>query len=194
MTLSLRQKRRQETARDIQRATLELALARGLEHVTTEEIAQVAGVSTRTFFNYFNNKEAAAIGIPPGFRDEDTTALRNGKGSLAADLKRFLDRHIQLLAADMDVLRMVRQVVHANLKARLALDRILETEYDELADCLHARLGDRDIALALADHAVSCTKRAITLWEGQQDMTLAAALDRAWASHIAAAGILHSSG
>lgn len=67
MTLSLRQKRRQETARDIQRATLELALARGLEHVTTEEIAQVAGVSTRTFFNYFNNKEAAAIGIPQAF-------------------------------------------------------------------------------------------------------------------------------
>src|SRR5690606_38667258 len=39
-------------------AARELARERGLEHVTAEQIAEGAGVSRRTFFNYFPNIEA----------------------------------------------------------------------------------------------------------------------------------------
>ncbi len=68
MTLSLRERRRQQTARDIQLATLDLAVKKGLENVTTEEIAATTGISTRTFFNYYTNKETAAVGARPPFR------------------------------------------------------------------------------------------------------------------------------
>ena len=51
MTLPLRERRRQETALLIQRATLELAMENGLDAVTTDAIAAASGVSTRTFFN-----------------------------------------------------------------------------------------------------------------------------------------------
>ncbi|WP_424932941.1 TetR/AcrR family transcriptional regulator [Amaricoccus macauensis] len=186
MTLPLRERRRQETARDIQLATLKLALDQGLENVTTEAIAAAAGVSARTFFNYYPNKESAAVGRPPGFREEDKTALRHGTAPIARDLKLFLDRHMASLIAEEETLRMVRTVVHSNAKALGVLDGYLVSERDEVADCLFERVKDRQIAMALADNAVCCTSRAIHLWEGQQSLPLVEALDMVWEGQIAA--------
>ncbi len=42
-------------------AALDLAFTRGLRNVRVPEIAEVAGVSTRTFNNYFSSKEAAIV-------------------------------------------------------------------------------------------------------------------------------------
>ncbi len=190
MTLSLRERRRLETARDIQRATLKLALAEGLDAITTDAIAAAAGISTRTFFNYYPNKEAAAIGTPPGFLDEDKVALRAGRNALAADLKQFIDRHMAALAEDETILRMVGKVVHANSKASGLLDRIVLGERDELAECLRARVNDDQVAMALAANATACTARAIHLWESEDSVSLAEALDIVWAGQIDAARLL----
>ena len=58
-----------QTSADIRDAAVRLALERGFDKVTIEEICSEAGISTRTFFNYFPNKESAiAYGpsdIPP---------------------------------------------------------------------------------------------------------------------------------
>lgn len=45
----------------LQRAALELVRARGSDGVTVEDICARAGVSPRTFFNYFASKEEAII-------------------------------------------------------------------------------------------------------------------------------------
>ncbi|MCQ9371310.1 TetR/AcrR family transcriptional regulator [Corynebacterium sp. 35RC1] len=42
-----------------------LVLERGYSLVTVEDIAQAAGVSKRTFFNYFQNKQQAVLGMEP---------------------------------------------------------------------------------------------------------------------------------
>ncbi len=190
MTLSLRQRRQIETARDIQKATLALADQHGFDSVTTDEIAVAAGISTRTFFNYFTNKEAAAIGAPPGFQDEDLAALRSGTAPLAVDLKRFLDRHIEALARDEARLRNVRKIGRISPKARSILDGFLLAECHELAECLMARVNNHQTAEALANNATNATARAISLWEQDQSMELGTALDLVWEGQISAARLL----
>ena len=67
--LGLRERRRRQTSADIRDAAIQLARERGFDKVTVEAICAEAGVSSRTFFNYFPNKESAiAYGpsdIPP---------------------------------------------------------------------------------------------------------------------------------
>lgn len=58
----LRERKKRETRRALNLAALDLVEEKGFGAVTTEEIAARAGVSARTFFNYFPSKEAAVIG------------------------------------------------------------------------------------------------------------------------------------
>jgi AcrR family transcriptional regulator len=67
--VGLRERRHRQTSADIRDAAVRLARERGFDKVTIEEICAEAGISARTFFNYFPNKESAiAYGpsdIPP---------------------------------------------------------------------------------------------------------------------------------
>jgi AcrR family transcriptional regulator len=57
--MGLRERRRRQTSADIRDAAVRLARERGFDRVTIEEICVEAGISSRTFFNYFPNKESA---------------------------------------------------------------------------------------------------------------------------------------
>jgi AcrR family transcriptional regulator len=59
----LRERKRSETRAKLETAATELVLRDGLEHVTLEAICDAADVSIRTFFNYFDAKEDAILGI-----------------------------------------------------------------------------------------------------------------------------------
>ncbi len=57
----LRDQKKAATRDALGRAAVTLAKARGLDSVTADAIAAEAGVSTRTFHNYFANKEEAVL-------------------------------------------------------------------------------------------------------------------------------------
>lgn len=60
--LGLRERKKAQTRRDLHRAALEIVLADGLDVVTVDAIAERAGVSQRTFFNYFATRDDAITG------------------------------------------------------------------------------------------------------------------------------------
>ena len=60
-----RERKKRETRAALTAAALRLALEKGPDNVTVEEIAEAADVSVRTFFNYFPHKEHAILGRNP---------------------------------------------------------------------------------------------------------------------------------
>ena len=111
---SLRERRRRETAGEIQRATLHLILTHGFSQVTTDMIAQEAGVSTRTFFNYYPNKEAAAVGVEPQFSAEGLQHFHRGEGDLATDLGLLMHDILSSGRGQKELIRIICAVVDIN--------------------------------------------------------------------------------
>lgn len=64
-----REQKKHKTRVNLHLAALSLVNANGLDSVTTDQIAARAGVSPRTFFNYFPTKEQAILGFPADFPD-----------------------------------------------------------------------------------------------------------------------------
>ena len=55
---TLRERQRVETRDVILDTALDLIEAKGFEHTTVEDIAAAAGISSRTFFRYFESKNS----------------------------------------------------------------------------------------------------------------------------------------
>jgi AcrR family transcriptional regulator len=72
----LRERKKQATRATLSAVALRLALERGIEQVTVEEIAQAANVSLRTFRNYFPTKAAAIVDLAHNRADSFVAAFK----------------------------------------------------------------------------------------------------------------------
>lgn len=74
--VGLRERKKAATRAALSEAAMRLAEERGVEHVTAEAIAEAAGVSPRTFHNYFANKEEAILAAMWDFVRDVVASLR----------------------------------------------------------------------------------------------------------------------
>ena len=95
-----RERRKRATRRALRAAVLELGLERGLADVRVEEIAERAGVSTRTFFNYFDTKEDAALLDVLAVPEEELAALRGPAPVLWARLGELFGADVERVDDD----------------------------------------------------------------------------------------------
>nr|WP_217508572.1 TetR/AcrR family transcriptional regulator [Curtobacterium pusillum] len=144
----MRERKKQQTRNAIHEAALDLVTDRGLAGVTVEEICAAAGVSPRTFFNYFPSKGNAALGlpattIPEGAREAFATA----EGSLVSDLCELVAQTVNLPAD--------RSRMKALVQAR---PEMVPTMLQWMAD---ARLEVYEVAAARTD--ADSARTAVTL-------------------------------
>lgn len=69
----MREQRRIDTLVRIHEVAKQLAFANGLSNVKTDDVAAQAGISRRTFFNYFPTKEDAVLGFQAPIISDDAT-------------------------------------------------------------------------------------------------------------------------
>lgn len=139
---TLRERKKVETWTAIHEAAASLAQQRGLEQATVEAIAESAGVSPRTFFNYFPAKEDAVLGLREPVVDPDEAAKLTGADDLlgqaslllvavarsavgGTDIRRhreLLKRHPNLFARQMEYMVKAEAVVCQAVAGALAHD------------------------------------------------------------------------
>lgn len=141
--LDLLARRRLETTSQIHRAALDLFEAQGLRETTVQQIAQRAGISSRTFFRYFPVKEGAAFPVQARLLASlGAVALDADASDLGAVLSAFadaLDSAIQD-AGDPD------RHEHRRIAQLLAREPELETyvgaQDAEISAAVRARIGE----------------------------------------------------
>ena len=177
--VSLRERKKLATRRQLRRAALELVGERGLANVTVEDIAESADVSPRTFFNYFPSKEAVLFGGEP----DRAAALRDRVARLAPGapavevLRTVMAQDAEAMAAELrslggdpaDWLRRMK-VARTDPHVRAAQAAHMATIERAIGEGLATRLGtDPDTDLypwVLAAAAVGVVRACMAFWGG----------------------------
>ncbi|GAB10468.1 putative TetR family transcriptional regulator [Gordonia araii NBRC 100433] len=168
----MRDRKRAETLRRIHDAAVELTKRDGLADATVSAIAERAGVSRRTFFNYFDSKEDAVLGIQPprippealdAFVDEAVVVLPNdppGKERFRRALRLTVSTLASLgLPMGEDRALMAVVATHPDLLDRLRAHR--DAVQHELVVVLSQRLAEENPTARASDSA-----RAMVLLAG----------------------------
>ncbi|QFR96669.1 TetR/AcrR family transcriptional regulator [Streptomyces tsukubensis] len=136
----LRERKKQATRTALAEAAVRLAAEHGAENVTVEAISEAAGVSPRTFFNYFNSHDDAFVMVDPDVSVRVRRALLKAPVGLAP----------------LDVLceAMVTELVDIEKRQELwyLRSRVLQRSPHLLVRGLGAHMADElDLARAIAE-------------------------------------------
>ncbi|MFJ4227015.1 TetR family transcriptional regulator [Paenarthrobacter nicotinovorans] len=166
-TPSRRELNKAATRSSIAAAALDLLRSKGAGNFTVEDIAASAGVSRRTFFNYFPSLEAALASVADGFMDRglEQFQLRPADESILESAQAAL----MALADPMSVAPMAELFSLTQDNRSLARSELEAWDHctELIIDAARYRLGVGVSELylhALAGSVISCGKAAMNVW------------------------------
>ena len=175
--VSLRERKKLATRHELRRVALRLVAVRGFSNVTVEEIAEAANVSPRTFFNYFQSKEAALFGADPDLAAATCEAITHQapgepvltvlRAILASRARAVVDELAELGGDPVDWLGQIR-MARADPQLRAAHGSQMAALERTIAEAIAARL-DADIERdpypgLLAAMATGVFRSSMTFW------------------------------
>lgn len=143
--LGLRERKKRARREVLIDATHRLVGEHGLDAVTVDAICEEAGVSVRTFFNYFETKDDAVLGHTPWPFDSaagETFAAGGPTGHLLADLQALVSSFLS--DPPMGRQRLARALELAAKEPRLLARHLawMEQHKGQLSALVERRLGD----------------------------------------------------
>jgi AcrR family transcriptional regulator len=169
--MGLRERRRRQTSADIRDAAVHLAQERGFDKVTIEEICAEAGVSTRTFFNYFPTKESAiAYGpsdIPAELVADFVAAGPAPYSVILAELITLAAHHLRDMPPRRELAAGMLELAKSSPAVLAAFLADLERFQNQLTDivaCRQAMGPDDEIPALIAALALTAVRSGIERW------------------------------
>lgn len=170
--LGLRERKKRARRDALIDATHRLVDRDGLDAVTVEAICEAAGVSVRTFFNYFETKDDAVLGhatypIDPALEDE--FAAGGPTGHLLTDVEHLVASLLE--AAPSARARMAKGLEIAAREPRLLARHLawLDKHKGLLMELVARRLGDDPVhpPETVASLALFLTHASFVRWEAR---------------------------
>jgi AcrR family transcriptional regulator len=168
---SRRELNKAATRQAISDSTLELLRSQGPGNFTVEDIAESAGISRRTFFNYFSSTEAAIASVTHGFLDSALEQFRLRPAdepileSARAALVELAD---PMTVAPMAELFSLTQASPLLARSELeawdhCTEQIIAAARERTAQNPDAEMDELYLR-ALAGSVISCGKAAMEVW------------------------------
>jgi len=175
----LRARRRLRTMETIREGAMTLVTRHGLDHVTTEMIAEEAGISLRTFFNYFTYKEETLIPPPLGFPPESATAFVSGTGTILEDLVLLLEERLIEIEPERGNIRVIMGMSDTHPRLQSVREHTFRQYEAEFRVLLGHRLGlpsEHQTPTLMAAMISASFRVAMCCWVEKDDNSMIAEL------------------
>ncbi|WP_245730225.1 TetR family transcriptional regulator [Micromonospora pallida] len=164
-----RDRRKRQTRATLSTTALRMVAEHGLDHVTVDEISEAAGVSPRTFFNYFGCKDEAVVGnavVDEARLDARLAAVPADVPAVAA-LRTAFAELVDDIQADRDLWSLRMQVVERNPALLSRLVTIGVRNERTITAAVAARLGlpgDHDYPALVAAVTGAALRSCLGQW------------------------------
>jgi len=161
----LRERKKQATRVALREAALRLALERGPDQVRVDDIAAAAGVSPRTYNNYFASREQAIVAAVTAERaGRVAAAVADVDGPLAdAVIEAVVREYTDPGERGRDVLLLI--TTNPSLRATFA--ESAESLEDPLGEVLGRRVDDPLVGTVLAAAVAAAVRVGVRRWADQ---------------------------
>lgn len=176
--LGLRELKKRRTRFELSSTARRLVLDRGFDDITVEDIAKEAGVSARTFFNYYETKMDALLGPldEPGTPQARIEFVAGGPtGVLVEDLIRLLQSRVEPASEMREHVAQIAAIAQTDERVLAAFLASCIKHEQALGALLGRRLGDGGSSEYVASTAAIMTTimaRSTLIWAGDSTGSL----------------------